>query len=104
MTTSGQADRIVFPVLTASGPEVEIEIRIGQETVEVWQKDLRMTIFDRCHLRSWFSNPTSSIGMGEVRFALDRFVDIDGRIAISMPDVDAWTLDHDTARKLRNRL
>jgi hypothetical protein len=97
-------ERVCFPVLTRSGPEVDVEIRIGAEAVEVWRKGFCIAIFDRGRLRSWLADPSLPIGMGEVTFTLDRYVDLDGRIAISMPDVMEWTLTHETTTQLRNRL
>ncbi|HST85521.1 MAG TPA: hypothetical protein VLL08_27530 [Kineosporiaceae bacterium] len=93
-----------FPVLTRSGPAIDVEVRIGAEVVEIWRQGACKAIFDRGHLRAWLADPSLPIGMGEVTFTLDRYVDLDGRIAITMPDVSEWTLSHQTATQLRNRL
>jgi hypothetical protein len=42
--------------------------------------------------------------MGDVTFSLDRLVDVDGRIAITLPDVTPWTLTTKTTAQLRNRI
>ena len=97
-------ERVFFPVLTRSGPEIHVEIRIGTETVEIWRQGTCTAIFDRGHLRAWLADPSTPIGIGEVTFTLDRYVDLDGRIAITMPDVKEWTLTHQTTTQLRNRL
>jgi hypothetical protein len=104
MNTAAMSERVFFPVLTRSGPEVDIEIRVGRETVEIWRQGTCQAIFDRGHLRAWLCDPSDPIGMGEVTFTLDRYVDLDGRIAISMPDVSEWTLTNTTATQLRNKL
>ena len=96
--------RVYFPVLTRSGPQIDIEIRIAAETVEIWRQGACKAIFDRDHLRAWLDDPSHPIGRGEVTFTLDRYVDLDGRIAITMPDVAEWTLSHQTTTQLRNRL
>ena len=98
-------EHVFFPVVTRSGSGVDIEIRIIPDTVEVWREDRCSAVLDRGHLRSWLAEPTDSIGMGEVMFTIDRCVDVEGRIAITLlPDVDAWTLDERTAIRLRNRI
>lgn len=102
--SAAMTERVFFAVLTRCGPQVDIEIRIGRETVEIWRQGACKAIFDRGHLRAWLADPTNPMGMGEVTFTLDRYVDLDGRIAITMPDVKEWTLSHKTATQLRNRL
>jgi hypothetical protein len=97
-------ERIFFPVLTRSGPQIDIEVLIRNETVEIWRQGACKAIFDRGHLRAWMADPVDPIGMGDVTFTLDRYVDLEGRVAITMPDVMAWTLSHHTATQLRNRL
>jgi len=102
--SSQTTERVFFPVVTKSGPGVEIEIRIITDTVEVWRNSRCIAVLDRGHLRAWLSDPTDPIGMGDVTFTFDRSGGLDGRIAITMPDVEAWTLDNRTATRFRSRL
>jgi hypothetical protein len=42
--------------------------------------------------------------MDKVTFSLDRMVDRDGRVALSMPDVRQWTLSPTALAELQKRL
>jgi hypothetical protein len=107
VTESGPShttDQVSFTVDdTSSGVSVAIGIHLITETVEIWWMSatpLCMAVFDRGHLRAWFTEPTGPIGMGDVTFTLDR----DGRRVISLPDVESWVLDNRAATRFRTRL
>jgi hypothetical protein len=46
----------------------------------------------RKELRAWLTDPFSALVMGDVTLTLERVVDHEGRVAITLPDVRAWTL------------
>jgi hypothetical protein len=61
------------------------------DTVEVWHHDHCSGVFDREELRSWLAHPFKPLVVDEVSFSLDRMVDNEGLVSLSLPDVMAWT-------------
>jgi len=102
---SRSADRYAMECVTTSGCTASLEFRIGIDTVEVWRLARRGAVFKRDALRAWLATPTQiSLIAGEVKFSLDHRVDLDGRIAVTLPDVLMWTLDHNALESLRGRV
>jgi hypothetical protein len=83
---------VLIEVVTTSGQKVTVEFRIRSDTVEVWHHRQRIGVFRRETLRGWLAEPWRPLVVGEVVFSLDRMVDCRGRVALSLPDVMAWTL------------
>jgi len=93
---------VEFEVVTASGPAAAIRFRIRSDYVEVWSEQRCCGVYDRNMLRTWLiRRPSWPLVIGEVTFSVDRYVDCDGRVAISLPGVQAWTLSPDVDAKLR---
>lgn len=84
--------RFAMEVVTLSGRAATVEFRIRAETVEIWHHGRCSGVLDRFLLRSWLAAPDRPIVVDEVAFSLDRMVDSDGRVALSLPDVLVWTL------------
>lgn len=99
--------RVFVEVVTMAGPAAQLEIRVKDQTVELWRGATCHAVFDRGCLRAWMDalNDTAPPpACGDVYFHLDRTVDQDGRVAITMPDVNAWTFSPRTHNDLRTRL
>jgi len=90
--------------VTTSGRSAVIHLRVLTETVEVWRSDRCQATFDRDHLRGWIDRPETDIRIGEVVFSLDHSLDRRGQVAISMPDITAWTLSPESLADLRRRI
>ena len=85
--------RLRMEVVTVSGRAASIEFRFRLDSVEVWHHEHCSGIFDRSQLRDWMLHPGDlPLIVDEVTFALDLMVDREGRVALTLPDVDAWTL------------
>ena len=97
-------DRLSLDVVTTSGTAAAVEIRVRPETVEIWRGAHCSGVFDREYLRGWLDTPDSAVRVDEVTFSVDRLVDTDGRVAISMADISGWTLSPQTLADLRRRL
>jgi hypothetical protein len=74
------------------------------DTVEVWHHKRCAAVFDRELLRFWLAQPDAPLEVDEVVFSLDRAVDQDGRVAISLLDVVCWTFSPVTLKSLRKRV
>jgi len=96
--------RCYVEVVTTSGRAAAVEFRIRMDTVEVWHHDHCSGVFDREELRSWLAHPFKPLVVDEVAFSLDRMVDHNGRVALSLPDVMAWTLSPLTLANLQDRV
>jgi hypothetical protein len=97
--------QFAMEVVTTSGRAASVELRIRSETVEIWHHDCCIAVFDRRALRTWLAEPLPEPLMaGEVTFSLDRSVDSDGRVAVSLPDVLVWTLAPAALDVLRRRV
>jgi len=99
--------RFFVEVVTTAGPAAQLEIRVKDQTVELWRGATCSAVFDRGHLRTWMdalNDTTPPPACGDVHFHLDRQVDQDGRVAITMPDVNAWTFSPRAHNDLRGQL
>lgn len=103
MSPSSSA-RVFLDVVTSSGASACLELRILSERVDVWRGTGCAAIFDRDHLRGWLEHPEDRLGIGDVTLSLDRHVDVEGRIAIAMPDIHGWALTPRIVTDLRHHL
>ena len=87
-----------------SGRAAAVGFQVRRDTVEVWHLDRMRAVFDRDYLRGWLANPFEPLGIDDVTLTFDRSVDRDGRVAITLPDVRAWTLSPVELANLRDRL
>jgi hypothetical protein len=100
-----QEKAVLFEVQTTSGRATSVNVVPREDTVEIWHHNERVGVFDRAALRSWFSDRKPRwICDGAVIFSIDRMVDMDGRIAISLPDVQAWALSPAAMEEIRHRV
>jgi hypothetical protein len=96
------SSRCVMEVQTLSGRATAVEFRVRLDSVEVRHHHHCSGVFDRDGLRFWLEDPGKPLIVGEVTFSLDRVVDQDGRVAISLPDVAVWTLCPSTLLRLQS--
>jgi len=85
-------NRYAIEVVTTSGRAAAVEFRFQFNSVEVWHAKHCGGVFDRDVLQAWLTTPREPLVVDEVAFSLDRMVDHDGRVALSLPDVMFWTL------------
>jgi hypothetical protein len=104
LVTEMDASRYSMDVQTRSGRAAAVEFRMRLDTVEVWHHEHCSGVFDREALRSWLGHPGEPLIVDEVALSVDRTVDRDGRVAISLPDVVAWTLCPSTFLTLRSKV
>ena len=104
MSKSDQLERFVMEVVTKSGRAAAIEFRISSDVVEVWHRNECHGRFAREGLRTWLATPEKPLAADAVTFSLDRMVDRSGRVAVSLPDVEAWTLAPEALVGLRQRV
>jgi hypothetical protein len=104
MGKSDQMERFVMEVVTMSGRAAAVEFRINGELVEIWHREQCSGAFGRESLRRWLAEPGEPLVRDDVAFSLDRMVDRSGRVAVSLPDVMAWTLAPDALAGLRQRV
>jgi hypothetical protein len=107
MAVTRYGDRVLLEVVTTSGRAAAIEVRVRCQTVEIWRGNRCHGVFDREELHAWIEKPDGaeeSVRGNDVTFHLDRLIDVDGRVAISMPDVSGWTLSPQMLDDLRRRL
>ena len=97
------SDRFAMEVVTMSGRAASVEFRFQADQVEVWHWGERAGRFDHARLDDWLADPVRPLMSESVVLSLDRSVDRDGRIAISLPDVQAWTLCPATEDELGRR-
>lgn len=79
-------------IVTISGRAASVEFRVADAVVEIWHHEKSCAVFDRDDLRSWLADPGQRLRTGSVEFCVDRTVDRTGRVALSLADVNAWTL------------
>lgn len=96
--------RIAVEVVTVSGRAASVEFRLLHATVEIWHRRQLCAVFDRRHLRSWLATPGKPLLKGPVELCFDRTVDRAGRVALSLPDVNEWTLSPTELEELRAHL
>ena len=91
-------------VQTISGRAAAVDFRVRLDTVDVWSRDHCAGVFDRETLGRWLADPGGRLVADEVELSLDVAVDRDGRVAIDLPDVTAWTLSPMELFTLRKRV
>ena len=96
--------RYTVEVVTTSGRAAGIEFRIEDDAVEIWHLDRCRGVFPRDFLRDWMAPPGHPLVASEVGLSVDRMVDAQGRVALSLPDVSLWTLSPQALEVLRTRL
>lgn len=97
--------RLRMEVVTSSGRAASIEFRFRLDTVEVWHHEHCSGIFDMARLRDWMLNPEDlPLVVDEVTFTLDLTGDREKRVALTLPDVDAWILAPAALENLRKSL
>ena len=84
--------RLFVDVLTTDGANVRAEFRIKLDTVELWHHQELVAAFDRQVMRDWLHKPNGHLVADQAQLTVDWQVDTSGRIALTLPDVDAWTL------------
>jgi hypothetical protein len=96
--------RLRVQVVTTSGRATAVEFRVRFDAVEVWHWNHRCAVFDRWKLGQWLALPGAPMKVDQAALSVDRMVDRDGRVALSLPDVRAWTLAPAELADLRHRL
>jgi hypothetical protein len=94
--------RLRVGVVTMSGRPAEVEFRVHSGAVEVWHWNQRCAVFDRWKLGRWLAGPGTPLVCDRAALSVDRMVDRNGRIALSLPDVMAWTLAPKQLTDLKN--
>ena len=84
------------------GRPAEVEFRVRSGAVEVWHWNQRCAVFDRWKLGRWLARPSAPLVDDRAALSVDRMVDRNGRIAVSLPDVLAWTLAPTQLAVLKN--
>jgi hypothetical protein len=97
-------ERYAVEVVTGSGSAAMVDFVIRLNAVEVWFQERRRAVLSRRVLRSWLAEPQMPLVVDEVAFSLDRMVDFQGRVALSLPDVLVWTLAPEALAGLRRRV
>jgi hypothetical protein len=99
-------------VQTTSGRAAVVDFRVRLDTVDVWSGNHHCAgVFVRETLQRWLADPVGRLVADEVELSLDRAVDRDGRVALTLvdaatnlPDVMAWTLSPRELLDLRKRV
>jgi hypothetical protein len=97
-------NRLTVEVVTVSGRAAAVGLHLRQDRVEVWHHLRRVAEFDRPTLRRWLAAPQGPLSDGEVVLSLDRLIDVEGRVAISLPDVQLWPFSPGELDILRRRI
>jgi hypothetical protein len=97
-------NRLRIEVVTVSGRAASVELRVRGDRVEIWHHSRQVAVFDRVELRLWLTTPDRPLPEGEVIFSLDHLIDVDGRVAISLPDVLVWPFSPRDLETLRARI
>jgi hypothetical protein len=95
---------VTVEVLTLTGRAAAVELQIRPEQVEIRHHLRPVAVFERATLRDWLAAPERPLAAGEAIFTLDRMIDVDGRVAISLPDVQVWPLSPRDLETLRRRI
>jgi hypothetical protein len=101
---SPDPDRVAVEVMTTSGRGAQVVFQLQRDLVEVMADAELLGVFDRGRLRTWLRKPLGELAQGQVRLGLDRMVDQDGRIALTLPFVRDWTLSPVEAANLKDRV
>jgi hypothetical protein len=83
---------VIAEVVTASGRAALVEFRIRADTVELWHREHLAAVFDRDILSAWLREPSEDLIVDEARLNVDWLIDVTGRVALTLPDVNAWAL------------
>jgi hypothetical protein len=103
-TVREPSNRLTVEVVTVSGRAAAVELRLGPDRVEIWHYLSKIAVFDRAALRDWLADPDRPLAEGKAVFSLDHLIDVDGRIALSLPDVVVWPFSPKDLDLLRNRV
>jgi hypothetical protein len=95
---------LTLEVVTQTGRAAAVELRLQSATVEIWHHRTLVAALDRDVFRKWLGDPATPFAGDQVTFSLDRMVDLHGRVAITLPDVLAWTLSPSEQHTLRRLL
>lgn len=93
--------RFLVEVVTTDGRAAGIEFWRRLEVVEIWHHRRKVGILDRDSFSAWLAQPGAPLEVNMVALTFDRTVDRQGRVAITLPDVDAWTLSPTALAGLR---
>ena len=83
---------VLVEAVTSSGRSVGVEIRVRVDTVEIWHHEHLAAVFDRDVLSDWLREPHGDLVTDEAEFSVDWLIDVRGRVALTLPDVNAWVL------------
>jgi hypothetical protein len=97
-------ERFAVEVVTVAGSAATVDFLIHLSAVEVWFQQRCRAVLNRRLLRSWLAEPQAPLVVDEVGFSVDRMVDHQGRVALSLPDVLVWTLAPEALAGLRRRV
>jgi hypothetical protein len=92
LTVEREEGRVGVEVVTTSGRIREVEFRVLAHAVEVWHDQRCDAVLEREALRAWLAEPLASLTVEQLTLTLDLMVDVRGRVALTLPDVNAWTL------------
>jgi hypothetical protein len=84
--------RLAVEVVGRDGRAAVIAFRLRLDSVEVWTGEHCNAVLDRDVLRAWLHEPVEPLVVDELTLTLDRMVDVWGRVALTLPVVDAWAL------------
>lgn len=91
--------------IQASGSAMMIRFHMRSDLVEVWANDRNLAVFDREALRAWLNEQAPEVlTVDDVTMSVDRSVDRDGRVAVTVSDVDRWTLSPSDQARLLDRV
>ncbi len=94
-------DSLTLDVVTGNGQAVAVDLLLHPDSVEVWHHHRLAAAFERGLLRRWLAHPDLPLTRADVMFDLDRTVDVhdrtaitdfQGRVAVTLADVQAWPL------------
>jgi hypothetical protein len=102
MTTSPNA--IALEVVTSSGRAVRVEFRVKLDYVEIWRQAHCSAVIDRDVLRDWLTDPFAPLTVDEATLTIDHRLDVNGRVALTLPDVTAWALSPQQEATLLERV
>jgi hypothetical protein len=82
-----------------------MRFRVRRDWVELWRGEHCSATFDRDRLRAWLNAmPSEPYEVDDVVLSVERSLDPDGDVAISLMDVRQWVLAPLTVAVLRKRV
>jgi hypothetical protein len=96
--------RMTIEVVTVSGRAAGVELHLAPGTLSVRHHGEQVAVVDRRQFRRWLRQPHRALTVQDVTFSIDRALDVEGRLAIALPDVHCWALSPTDAEKLRQRI